>query len=108
VIGAWTASHDLEHVLEVLAEADVPSGRIYTAADIFDDPHYRERGMILTQQTREGYEVEVPGIVPKLMGTPGAVRSAAPRLGEDTDAVLREIGLTEAQIAALRERKVVA
>jgi formyl-CoA transferase len=64
--------------------------------------------MILAQQTRDGYEVEVPGIVPKLMGTPGAVRSPAPHLGGDTDAVLREIGLSEEQIAALRARKVVA
>jgi formyl-CoA transferase len=64
--------------------------------------------MIITQATRDGDEIEVPGVVPKLMGTPGSVRSAAPRLGEDTDAVLREIGLSEEQIAALRERKVVA
>jgi formyl-CoA transferase len=42
------------------------------------------------------------------MGTPGSVRSAAPRLGEDTDGVLRELGLTDSQIAALREMKVVA
>ncbi|MFC5549876.1 CaiB/BaiF CoA transferase family protein [Massilia aerilata] len=107
-IEAWTIQRSVAAVLAALGEAKVPAGKVYTAQDIAEDPHYRERGMILTQQTREGYEVEVPGIVPKLMGTPGAVRSAAPRLGEDTDAVLREIGLTEAQIAALRERKVVA
>ncbi len=107
-IGAWTATRGVAEVLEVLNAARVPAGKVYTAKDIAEDPHYRARDMILTQQTREGYEVEVPGIVPKLTGTPGAVRSAAPRLGEDTDAVLREIGLSEAQIAALRARKVVA
>ncbi|CAH0206086.1 Succinyl-CoA--L-malate CoA-transferase beta subunit [Massilia sp. Bi118] len=107
-IEAWTVERSVAGVLAALGEAKVPAGKVYTAQDIAEDPHYRERGMILTQQTREGYEVEVPGIVPKLMGTPGAVRSAAPRLGEDTDAVLREIGLTEEQIVALRERKVVA
>jgi formyl-CoA transferase len=107
-IEAWTAPRSVAEVLAVLGEARVPAGKVYTARDIAEDPHYRARDMILTQQTRDGYEVEVPGIVPKLMGTPGAVRSAAPRLGEDTDAVLREIGLTEEQIAALRERKVVA
>jgi formyl-CoA transferase len=107
-IEAWTMERSVAGVLAALGEAKVPAGKVYTAQDIFDDPHYRARGMILSQQTREGYELEVPGIVPKLMGTPGAVRSAAPRLGEDTDAVLREIGLTEVQIAALRERKVVA
>jgi formyl-CoA transferase len=107
-IGVWTATRSVAEVLALLGEARVPAGKVYTAQDIAEDPHYRARDMILTQQTRDGYEVEVPGIVPKLMGTPGAVRSAAPRLGEDTDAVLREIGLTEQQIAALRERKVVA
>ena len=86
----------------------MPAGRVYTAKDIVEDPHYRARDMILTQATREGYEVEVPGIVPKLSATPGAVRSAAPRLGDDTDAVLGEIGYSETDIAALRGRKVVA
>jgi formyl-CoA transferase len=107
-IGVWTATRSVDQVLAVLGEAKVPAGKVYTAKDIAEDPHYRARDMILTQQTRDGYEVEVPGIVPKLMGTPGAIRSSAPGLGDDTDAVLREIGLTEAQIAALRERKVVA
>jgi formyl-CoA transferase len=107
-IGAWTAVRTVAEALAMLGEARVPAGKVYTARDIAEDPHYRARDMILTQQTRDGYEVEVPGIVPKLMGTPGAVRSPAPHLGGDTDAVLREIGLTEEQIVALRERKVVA
>jgi formyl-CoA transferase len=107
-IGAWTASRGVAEVLAVLNEARVPAGKVYTARDIAEDPHYRARDMILTQRTREGYELGVPGIVPKLTGTPGSVRSAAPRLGEDTDAVLREVGLSEEQIAALRARGVVA
>jgi formyl-CoA transferase len=106
-IGAWTAARGVAEVLAALNEARVPAGKVYTARDIAEDPHYRARDMILTQVTREGYEVEVPGIVPKLMGTPGSVRSAAPRLGEDSDAVLREVGLSEEQIAALRARGVV-
>jgi formyl-CoA transferase len=64
--------------------------------------------MILRQTTREGYELDVPGIVPKLSETPGTVRTPAPRLGEDTDAVLREAGLTDAQIATLRDKGVIA
>jgi len=107
-IGAWTAEHGVAEVLDTLGQARVPAGKVYTARDIAEDPHYRARDMILTQATRDGYDVEVPGIVPKLMGTPGGIRSAAPHLGEDTDAVLREVGLTEEQIAALRARGVVA
>jgi formyl-CoA transferase len=49
----------------------------------------------------------LPGIVPKLSATPGSHRRNAPTLGQDTGEVLREIGLTEAQIAALRERGIV-
>ncbi|WP_431102094.1 CaiB/BaiF CoA transferase family protein [Roseateles noduli] len=107
-IGAWAATRTVDDVLAPLAEASVPAGRVYTAKDIVEDPHFRARDMIIKQQTRDGHELDVPGIVPKLMGTPGAVRRAAPRLGGDTDEVLREIGLTAEQIDALRDRKIVS
>lgn len=107
-IGAWAATRTVDEVLAPLGEASVPAGRVYTAQDIVEDPHFRARDMIIRQQTRDGHELDVPGIVPKLMGTPGAVRRAAPRLGGDTDEVLREIGLSAEQIAALRERKIVS
>ncbi|WP_127998958.1 CaiB/BaiF CoA transferase family protein [Piscinibacter defluvii] len=107
-IEAWTLQRPSGEVLALLGEARVPAGRVYTAKDIVEDPHYRARDMILTQATRDGYEVEVPGIVPKLLGTPGRVRSPAPRLGDDTDAVLGELGFSVQDIAALRGRKVVA
>ena len=107
-IESWTLQRTTADVLAVLGEAKVPAGRAYTAQDIAEDPHYRARGMVLKQTTREGYELDVPGIVPKLMGTPGSIRSSAPRLGDDTDAVLGEIGLSVNDIAALRDRKVVA
>ena len=107
-IGDWTVTRSVNDVLSQLGEARVPAGRVYTAKDIVEDPHFRARDMILKQQTRNGYELEVPGVVPKLMGTPGSIRSSAPNLGDDTDAVLGEIDYTAQDIAALRERKVVA
>ena len=57
---------------------------------------------------KERKVVRYSGVVPKLMGTPGTVRSSAPNLGDDTDAVLGEIGFSTQEIAALRGRKVVA
>jgi len=107
-IGAWTIDRTIADVMQVLADAKVPAGKVYTARDIAEDPHYRARDMVLTQRTRDGHDVSVPGICPKLSGTPGGLRFAAPRLGEDTDAVLREAGLTDRQVALLRERGVVA
>ena len=108
VIEAWTRTRSVVDVLVALGEAKVPAGRVYTAQDIVEDPHYRARDMILKQKTRDGHELEVPGVVPKLMGTPGQVRSAAPALGDDTDAVLAQLGLSAQTIAQLRERKIVA
>lgn len=107
-IGVWSATRPVSKVLDVLGQARVPAGKVYTAKDIAEDPHYRARDMILSQVTRDGYELEVPGVVPKLLGTPGTVRSSAPGLGDDTNGVLRDIGLTEQDIDALRGKGVIA
>ena len=106
-IGAWTQPRTVQQVMDALATARVPAGKVYTAKDIAEDPHYRARDMILQQRTRDGDTVEVPGIVPKLSATPGTVRSNAPHVGDDTDAVLREMGLSAEQISTLRGRGIV-
>ena len=107
-IGEWARSQTVEAVLAQLSAAKVPAGRVYTAHDIVNDPHFRARDMILRQHTRDGHEMDVPGIVPKLMGTPGRVRSSAPKLGDDTDAVLTELGLSQERIQQLRQQQVVS
>ena len=107
-IETWTQALSVEEVLSALGAAKVPAGRVYTAKDILEDPHYHAREMILKQTTRDGHEIEVPGIVPKLMGTPGQVRFSAPHLGDDTDQVLLGLGYDAQKIADLRQRKVVA
>ncbi|MBU6438381.1 MAG: CoA transferase, partial [Betaproteobacteria bacterium] len=106
-IAAWTREHSAAQVLAMLERAQVPGGKIYTIADIAADPQYAARGMIERITTRDGDALHVPGVVPKLSATPGALRSTAPRLGEDTAAVLRDVGLTDAQIAALRAKGVI-
>ncbi|MDP1656639.1 MAG: CoA transferase [Hylemonella sp.] len=107
-IGAWTQTRSIQEVLDALNAARVPVGRVYTAKDIFEDPHYRARDMILTQHTRDGDDIAVPGIVPKLSATPGQIRSSAPHLGDDTDGVLQQMGLNADQIATLRQKGIVA
>ncbi|MDM0114706.1 CaiB/BaiF CoA-transferase family protein [Variovorax sp. J22R133] len=107
-IGAWTAARTVAQVLEALAAADVPAGRIYTIADIAADPHFAARGMLQAVAQADGSTLALPGFVPKMSATPASHRRNAPALGEDTDAVLREVGLTAEQIAALRQRGIVA
>jgi len=107
-IGAWAAQRSVSEVLAVLEKASVPAGRIYTVADIAADPHYKARGMTAEMQMDDGTRLRVPGVVPKLSLTPGGQHRNAPALGQDTEAVLREIGLSVEQIAALRARGIVA
>jgi formyl-CoA transferase len=106
-IEAWTQSRTVEDVLAAMDEARVPAGRVYTAADIARDPQYQAREMILRQTAFDGQEVAEPGIVPKLLGTPGRLRQRAPKLGEHTDEILTELGIAAERIAALREQRII-
>ena len=106
-IGAWTATRTVEQVLELLDAASVPAGRIYTVADIAADPHYQARDMILQTVMADGSTLALPGIVPKLSRTPGSHRRNAPEIGQDTDVVLQDIGLTATQIQALKDKGIV-
>ena len=90
------------------AELMVREGARVVVADIAADPHYRARGVIETVRAQSGIDVEMPGVVPKLSGTPGAVQASAPRLGQHTRDVLRSHGLTDAQIDALAAQGVIA
>jgi crotonobetainyl-CoA:carnitine CoA-transferase CaiB-like acyl-CoA transferase len=106
-IAAWTGQHPAEHVLDVLEAAAVPAGRIYTAADIVTDPHYRARDMICPHTLPDGQPVDLPGVVPKLSATPGATRWIGPSLGAHTDEVLESLGIGVDERARLREQSVI-
>jgi formyl-CoA transferase len=106
-IGEWTAKRTLDDVLAALNEARIPAGKIYDIADIAKDPHYHARDMILESQLPNGTAVQLPGIVPKLSATPGAVHRPAPRLGEHTDEVLENLGIDAATRDAWRARGVI-
>ncbi len=106
-IAQWTSRFSQEHVLREMEKAEVPAGRIYSAADIAADPHYAARGMLVDSIAGDGEPLRQPGIVPKLSATPGGLRSPAPKLGEHTDEVLRELGYTASDISELRREGVV-
>jgi formyl-CoA transferase len=106
-IGAWTSKHNVTEVLAVLDQAAVPAGRIYTVEDIAADPHYLARDMLADVSMSDGSVLKVPGMVPKLSRTPGQHRRNAPSLGQDTDAVLLDLGITPDQISEMRKRGIV-
>jgi len=103
-IGKWAKTVSTTKALEVLDSVAVPAGRIYTVADIASDPHYKARENIQTIQMQDGSKLDVPGVIPKLSRTPGSIKTLAPGIGENTDEILKSIGLTEVQVASLKER----
>ncbi|MCW2701463.1 MAG: Formyl-CoA transferase [Blastococcus sp.] len=112
VIAAWTSVRSLADVMEVMVQAAVPAGPIYSAADIVADPHFRDRGMLLDfdvpVEDGRPETIPFPGIVPKLEQFPGRVAWLGPELGEHTDEVLRELlKLTDSDMAKLRAERVV-
>jgi crotonobetainyl-CoA:carnitine CoA-transferase CaiB-like acyl-CoA transferase len=102
VIATWTSSRTMDEILACLDAADVPAGRIYSVADIVDDPHYAARDMILPTELPGDVTVKMPGITPKLSETPGQVRWSGPTLGQHTDQVLTGLGMQADDIAQLR------
>jgi crotonobetainyl-CoA:carnitine CoA-transferase CaiB-like acyl-CoA transferase len=107
-ITAWTLTMSTDEAVAALDKADVPNGKIYTVADIVNDPHYQSRDMILPMTLPDGTQVKMPGITPKLSETPGEVRWSGPTLGEHTGEILKGLGLADAEIEILRAQQVVA
>lgn len=101
-LAAWTSSISSTEVLRILAEADVPSGPMYSVEDMLADPQYQARGMFEEVQAGDK-TVTIPAIMPRLNSTPGQTRWAGPgAVGDDTDATYAELGLSSDEIQSLR------
>lgn len=103
VIDRWANGLPLEQLMQALTTAEVPASRIYSAEDMFNDPQYLAREMFLQARLPDGKAFRMPGIVPKLSGTPGSADWVGPALGEHTDELLGQLGYDAAAIAALRQ-----
>jgi len=107
-ISNWTQMRPVEKIEEELLAAKVPAARIYKIDDIFDDPHFREREMLVDVEDPKLGNVTVAGVVPKLSGTPGRIWRAGAQCGEDTYDVLRgELNLSQAQVERLEKNATV-
>ena len=106
-ISDWTASRTSAQVLGLLREAAVPSGPIYSVADMVVDPHFRARGLF--EPVAVGDEsLEIPAVVPKLEKTPGATRWCGPELGAHTREVLGDLlDMDEAELRELEEAGII-
>ena len=109
IVSEWTSKLPLEQIEAILHQAQVPATRIFTVADIFNDPHYRARNAIVRAPDPHMGDVAMAGVVPRLSDTPGGVRHPGRDVGQDSREVLRNLlGLDAARIEALAKSGVIA
>ncbi len=106
-IDDWVARHDAAMVIDTLKAADVPTSPVYSVADMFTDPQFLARQMFESLSLPGGASVKAPGVVPRLSDTPGSTEWPGPALGEHTEAVLRVLGFSGADIDRLRSNGVI-
>ena len=104
LIGAWVEARDGDEVLAAMEAAEVPASAVYSVADMFRDAQFAARGMFEPATLPDGQSMHIPGIVPKLSGTPGSTEWLGPKLGEHTDEILTGLGLAMVEIVALRDK----
>lgn len=107
VVSEWFAARDAEEIQRLLDEEGVPVSPAYTMADIFEDPHYAARDMLVEVEHPTLGSLKLPGVVPKLSKTAGSVRSLGPTLGQHNDEVYGALGLSEADLTRLRDEGVI-
>ena len=108
VVADWTRQHDAADIEARLIAAEVPVSRVNTIADIYADPHYRAREMLVEVPHPTLGHTTQHGIVPKLSATPGRIVRSGPDYGEDTRSVLTEmLGLDGAELDRLEREGVV-
>jgi crotonobetainyl-CoA:carnitine CoA-transferase CaiB-like acyl-CoA transferase len=96
-----------DQVLEQLEEAEVPSGPIYSVADMFKDAHFQARELFEKVDVN-GKPLMIPAIVPKLSETPGQTIWAGPEVGSHNDEIFGELlGMSPAEMSALKEEGII-
>jgi formyl-CoA transferase len=96
------AARDGDVVLAAMEAAEVPASPVFSVEDMFRDAQFVARGMIEEAALADGTPIRIPGVVPRLVDTPGGTEWLGPGLGEHTDEVLAGLGYDPERIARLR------
>jgi crotonobetainyl-CoA:carnitine CoA-transferase CaiB-like acyl-CoA transferase len=108
LIAAWTVTQPTRELLELLERHGVPSGLIYRTKDMLEDPHFMAREAIVATAHPQFGTLRMQNVAPRLSASPGAIRSAAPGIGQHNDEIYgRLLGLDESTRAGLRARAVI-
>lgn len=106
LIAEWTIKHTVEEVEQAMLDHGVPAGKMFTPADMLEDPHFQARETIVDVPSERWSGVKMQNVFPRLSHTPGSIRTPAPsQVGQHNDEILGEIlGLTEEERRDLQKR----
>ncbi|MFB4163865.1 CaiB/BaiF CoA transferase family protein [Alteribacillus sp. JSM 102045] len=109
LIEEWTKTLPAKEALDRLEKHGVPSGLIYSAKDIVEDPHYQARDMIVNVEHPELGDFPMPGVVPKLSRTPGKIKEpGSSEMGSHNEAVYQSLlDLDEDKLNELKEKNII-
>ena len=107
LLGGWLAERTRDEAIEVLRDAGLAIAKVQSFVDVVEDAHVQARDMLQSVTHHDGTTVPIVGPSWKFSRTPVKIRTAAPALGQDTDAILSELGLTDDQVAGLRDAGIV-
>ena len=106
IVGGWFKDRNRSEALEFMRKAGVTAGPVYDIKDVLEDQHFIEREIVVEVDDPDLGWIPTQNVVPKFTSTPGAIRSAAPKLSEHTDSILGELGISEAEISELKAQGV--
>ncbi len=106
-VSTWIAQRNFDDVMRAFEEAEAAVAPIYDASDVVRDPQFAALESIITVPDEELGPLKMQNVLFRLMGTPGRVRWSGRRIGQDTEAILAEIGKTTQQVADLRAGSVI-
>jgi formyl-CoA transferase len=104
IIGAFVAARTQAENVAFFEQAEVTIGPIYDIAQILEDPHVIERELLADYPDADMEAFPMHHVVPRLSGTPGSIRTPAPRLGQHNEELLKSIGLEDSEIKSLKEK----
>ena len=107
-ISIFIKKYNREEVLNIFSKEGITVGPVLDISEIIDHPYIHDREVLIEHFNKEYGNILMHQAFPRLSKTPGKIRNSAPSLGDDTDFVLKEIGVSEKQIQMLRKNKIIS
>ncbi|MDB9872713.1 CoA transferase [Alphaproteobacteria bacterium] len=107
VISKFMKKYNRDELLKLFSEAGVTVGPVLDISEIIDHPYVVDREILLEHENSEFGNILMHQAFPRLSKTPGKILKSAPSIGENTDDILKEIGITPLQIEQLRNKKII-